>query len=396
MYFLKIAVLLVSAYLARSIEVSAGVEEHDVASLNEFKVARERVRGLLVVPGVGRSDRLGILVQSLRLLYPYLKGEQAKWDCVVYVYAPRSDEAFWGDNKVKTSLKYVSSVCDVVEHPNKRITENLRAVQPALIRRTYTHVFVLFDDCKLVPSTKEALTWDLDGLLDVMTYNRMSMVSPRVENANKGGGQDWRKIMYAEPVEGIEGYATKFVEMFAWIMTVESFEWLWELLIPSVNPYGWGYDLWYDGYAKHRAVDGRHKMGIVTSFTSTHYQSLDENDNGKQGTTTGRAESATTEAKWKAKLDQEKYFKRSYGYDLKAASLELKNHNWNGAVIGYIHPVPVDFREAASASREVVKEPGRGGRPKNGFGRKSKGGPKGRRGPGSRKRAATGDNINER
>lgn len=392
MLVLWIAVLLLSAYLARSEIASAGAPDEDtlpISSAHEFAAARQRVRGLLVVPGVGRGDRLETLVQSLRLLYSNLKGENAQWDCVVYVYAPRSDEAFWGDENVKNSLKYVRTICDVVEHPNKRVTENLRAVQPALIRRTFTHVFILFDDCKLVPSSKDALTWDLDGLLDVMVYNRMNLVSPRVENANKGGGQAWRKIMYTKPVEGIEGYESSFVEMFAWVMTIESYGWLWELLIPSVNPYGWGYDLWYNNYAKHRAVNSRHKQGIATSFTTVHDQSLESRDDGKSGATTGRSENATVGEKWKAKNDQEKYFHVFHGYNLNKASLEIKNHEWNGAVLGYLHPVPLDFREASFASREVVEKPGRGGRPKNGFGRK----PKGKRGPGQRKRAGAGDSV---
>lgn len=52
-------------------------------------------RGLMIVPGLGRADRLNTVVANLKLLNAELNGKKYKWDCVVYVYAPRSDESFW-------------------------------------------------------------------------------------------------------------------------------------------------------------------------------------------------------------------------------------------------------------------------------------------------------------
>ena len=43
---------------------------------------------------------------------------------------------------------------------------------------------------------------------------------------------------------------TNFIEIFAWVMTMPAYQALHELLLPEVNPYGWGYDWWYDSYAR--------------------------------------------------------------------------------------------------------------------------------------------------
>jgi hypothetical protein len=321
-------------------------------SMEKFRMQKRDVKGLLVVPGVGREDRLSTLVESLRLLYPYLKGESAQWDCIVYVYAPRSDTSFWSSKEL---LKKVLSVCDIVENPGKRVTDNMRSVQPSLIKRHYNHVFVLLDDCKLVPSSPQALSWDLQKLLDVMTYNGLSVATPRIENANTGGGQQFRKIMQATTPTGTEGYVSSFVEVFAWVMTMDAYEALWGLLLPEVNPYGWGYDFWYNGYAQklvaesmsQNGAEKKHKMGIVTSLSAKHEQSVKEEDNGS---TDGRAESATVKEKWGAVQEQERYFKKYLNVDLKAMSskMELANMSWNGAVKGYLLPVPQTYTKLRS------------------------------------------------
>ena len=33
-------------------------------------------------------------------------------------------------------------------------------------------------------------------------------------------------------------------------MTMPAYQALYDLLLPDINPYGWGYDLWYDNYAR--------------------------------------------------------------------------------------------------------------------------------------------------
>jgi hypothetical protein len=55
--------------------------------------------------------------------------------------------------------------------------------------------------------------------------------------------------MQANPKAGTLGYISNFIEIFAWVTTIDAYESLWELLWPTINPYGWGYDFWYDGYS---------------------------------------------------------------------------------------------------------------------------------------------------
>lgn len=105
-------------------------------------------RGLIVIPGLGRADRLQTVVYNLKLLESkYINGsKQFKWDCIVYIYAPRTETSFWSETK---EIEYIYSLCKVIENPNKRFTENLFMLQPALIKASYQRVFILLDDCKL-------------------------------------------------------------------------------------------------------------------------------------------------------------------------------------------------------------------------------------------------------
>jgi len=221
----------------------------------------------------------------------------------------------------------------MVEHPGKMVTENLYLVQPALLRHAYTHIFILFDDCKLLRSNVNSESFDLRKILLVMDHNNLTLASPMVIGANKGGGQAFRTIMQREAVEGTEGYVSTFVEMFAWIMTVQAYQALWELLFPFVNPYGWGFDFWYNGYASLR-VPG-HKMGIVSTVKVKHEQDL-------LTAGAGRTDNNKVEDKWNAVLKQEVYFNKHFKVDLKKVrdKLDLANSSWNGAVRGYLQALP--------------------------------------------------------
>ena len=88
------------------------------------------------------------------------------------------------------------------------------------------------------------------------------------------------------------GYVSSFVEIFVWLMTIPAYTSLWELLYPSINPYAWGYDFWYDGYARDKDKSSRgrerkegregrevrkHKMGIMSGMIVIHQQSRSSN-----------------------------------------------------------------------------------------------------------------------
>jgi hypothetical protein len=130
--------------------------------------------GLLVIPGLGREDRLDTVVHSLRVLRThYTNTLNVKWDCVVYIYAPRELTSFWSKSK---ELSYLYGECKVIEVPNKRVTENLYMVQPALIEQHYNRIIILLDDCKI----QDPSSFNLTRILQIMDKERLTVVSPMV------------------------------------------------------------------------------------------------------------------------------------------------------------------------------------------------------------------------
>ena len=131
-------------------------------------------KGLLIIPGLGRADRLTTVVHNLLILKEhYLKTVNMQWDCVVYVYAPRELTSFWSQTQ---ELQYVRSVCRIIEVPNKKVTENLFMVQPALIDQLYHKVFILLDDQKIV----DAVSFNVTKMLHIMKVNGLTVASPMV------------------------------------------------------------------------------------------------------------------------------------------------------------------------------------------------------------------------
>ena len=133
-------------------------------------------RGLLVIPGLGRADRLSTVVHNLRTLERhYWRESRIKWSCIVYVYAAREVQSFWSN---ADQLSFVRSLCTIVEVPNKRVTENLYMVQPGLIGDHYDRVMILLDDCKIEDPQK----FNLTKILRIMDDQQLTVASPMVRN----------------------------------------------------------------------------------------------------------------------------------------------------------------------------------------------------------------------
>lgn len=115
-------------------------------------------------------------------------------------------------------------------------------------------------------------------------------------------------------------------------MTVPAYNALWELLYPEVNPFAWGYDFWYNGYAGEH-VPG-HKMGIASNIIVLHEQIMDDHDNSNRG----RTDTAKVSTKWNAVLAQERHYAQHRQISLQnyRKHLDLANTSWNGAVKGYL------------------------------------------------------------
>ena len=166
-------------------------------------------RGLFVVPGLGRTDRLKTTIHNIKQLqYASLKfqtnlkenirippslngshwsgiisvsqisstGKSARtiyWDCVIYIYASRLDSEFWSH---ESALTFLSKYCELVEHPNKRVTENMYMIQPALLRGTYEYVFLLLDDIKIMQPSD----FQLHRMIELLHCNELTVLSPMV------------------------------------------------------------------------------------------------------------------------------------------------------------------------------------------------------------------------
>lgn len=143
-------------------------------------------RGLIVIPGVGRADRLTTVLHNLHIIYPNLSLQNSSsssvvaWDCVLYVYAPHEDTSFWSPTTTSILTK-LAAVCSVIENPRKKCTENLHMAQPALLKRSYQWVFVLLDDIKLPSLASEGKErFSLQYMVDLMRCNSLSVLSPKV------------------------------------------------------------------------------------------------------------------------------------------------------------------------------------------------------------------------
>lgn len=178
--FLLIYVSIPSLTVGIPLSDAEAQSQGHIDSISSIKPSSRKLvkSGLLVIPGLGRADRLTTVVENLALLENnYLK---FGWDCIIYIYAPHNATDFW---EKKRELSYISSLCNIVENTNKRVTENLYMVQPALLRDTYERIFILLDDCKLIPSdSTESLAspyFDLAKLVRIMERNYLTVASPR-------------------------------------------------------------------------------------------------------------------------------------------------------------------------------------------------------------------------
>lgn len=140
---------------------------------NDIKVNSTIQRGLVIIPGLGRKDRLLIVIENLKIIYHNLNIIKSNmiWDCIIYIYAPREFLSFWS---MTNEINYMSHLCLIIEVPNQKVANNLHMVQPALIYHTYHRVLLLLDDCKLTNS------FHLENLLSIMNRNNLTVISPLV------------------------------------------------------------------------------------------------------------------------------------------------------------------------------------------------------------------------
>lgn len=136
--------------------------------------SQQKQKGLIIIPGLGRSDRLITVTDNLRIIQRnYMDSQSVKWDCRAIIYAKRDLTSFWS---MEQELKYLHSVCTVIEVPDQLVTENLYMMKPAELNQHYQFVMIFLDDCKI----EDARTFNLTRMLQVMEQQNLTVASPMV------------------------------------------------------------------------------------------------------------------------------------------------------------------------------------------------------------------------
>jgi hypothetical protein len=297
--------ILLLAFLMCTLSAS-GEDEH----LKKASRRQRKPNVLLVVPGLGRRDRLEIVAHNVRILsqqqYQNTSSLKFHLDCTIYVYAHRSND-FWQGTK---DLSYLYDHCKMIESPGQKISANLFMVQPHFIQNNYDYVFIMLDDVK-IPTPAD---FSLPSMIQLLQCNNLHLLSPQVNalptflfvftitfffffqvmGATCCGNRimkdfprefmkfkccGFRSVMQVAPEsKSIAGYHTVYAELFAWVMTMRGYHILWDLLSPNLNPYGWGYDWWYYGYAQ-MLLNTTDIMGVTSDYKIMHVQGTEQTDN---------------------------------------------------------------------------------------------------------------------
>jgi hypothetical protein len=168
--------------------VLLSILSHSLSSVNqnELSYARSLIgnrssgppRVLLVIPGLGRADRLETVINNVQLLVQQQKeslqsNQPFILTCVIYVYASRMETEFWSNDK---KISFLQEHCQLIENPGKKVTENMFMIQPVYLKESFDYVFLLLDDCRI----KDDKTFLLSSMIQLMQCNELSVLSPLV------------------------------------------------------------------------------------------------------------------------------------------------------------------------------------------------------------------------
>jgi len=287
---------------------------------------------LIFIPGLGEIKRLEATIDNLKYLASFNNFVE-NWDCIVYIY----------DDQLNTST--LEPYCEPIVMHNNLISDSMKMLTPLIMSDNgYEYIFLLLDDIKLCVKETEVsnlmqleyahkhrlemrdyCNFNLSHVVDIMTSNNLTLVQPRVIGAAVNKFQPWRAMTSAPlSVNGTAGCLFPNLEMFAYIMTQDGYSALWDLILPDINPYGWGYGYWYNGYATH--INPYHKMGVISIFEVIHTHAFGGS----------KADSASNTKKLKCMYSQESYFKKNYNISLSDMRMNT-NHpdtfNYNNAEI---------------------------------------------------------------
>eukprot|EP01041_Mallomonas_annulata_P005701 gene5701-11495_t len=274
--------------------------------------------GIIIIPGLGSLQRIPYVLKNLKNLQNVLNRATQQWDCSIVIYAHDNDKKFWkrGHNDIET----IRSSCNITLNPGGYYTQNIHTFNPKDLRNIYKYVFILLDDVNLGNYNTK---FNLSYMLDIFRFNNATMASPRIIRSSMGSPGDGRQFMTLPAKEGTAGYIVRYIEIYACLFTMTAYEAFWELISPITNIYGWGQDVWYDGYARQIKAIPNHKMCIISIQTAIH----------AIGNRTKNADKTSRILKIKAFRAQEDYFLNKYNINLYELSVEDKEYSRSNRMI---------------------------------------------------------------
>lgn len=214
---------------------------------------------LLVFPGIGfQEDRTRIVLNNLKILQ---LSKPPQLSCLIFAY--HIPPIYF--------RKEVEDFCTIELYMYANFAYYMKSVVPSLLVTSgYTHVMILLDDIQL------PYTFRLGELMNVMIRNNLSVISPTIIGATYPATTcvfcrprlrtDKGKVTKVSALH--TGHKTQVIEIFATLFTLSAWSCWWNLLQPSLNSVGWGYDRCMYNFCKQ--YDSDFSMGIATGIVAVH------------------------------------------------------------------------------------------------------------------------------
>jgi hypothetical protein len=212
---------------------------------------------LVTIPGMGlHVNRTKVVVSNIHDLYHRQASKMVEIDCLIYAY-----------KTLPKALEKRLAPCSVVYLYHGNYAMYMKALVPQLIKEAgYTHVFVLLDDVRLTQS------FNLSQILTIMSLNNLTIASPGVSKASM---RSTLPLLPFVKSRRTEGRFVLVIEIFSTIFTPSAWSCWWNMMQPSLNPSGWGYDLCLLAFCRDPVASSKENLKLrppdsITAFTSSY------------------------------------------------------------------------------------------------------------------------------
>ncbi len=227
---------------------------HTISSTKPWK-------GLVFFPGHGEiSGRRTDILRSSILQY-----NPEKWDCIIFYYAQDKPPDPW-------ILSF--QPCGVIHEPGLSYGDWMEMITPDLVNSyNYTHICVHINDVQYQTGVNPSdIVQDMEYLgLDVASPNIIgsywsSMCKDMVPIQWYEVGWLGNTPLFTKPLSTTDkGSRVKFIEIQVTFFTSKAWSCWWEMMNPSLNPYGWNYDQCFFNFCMGP------EMGILGRYTAIHW-----------------------------------------------------------------------------------------------------------------------------